>query len=888
MRSDHCHQCTLAAPGVRPCPGEIYSSGPVPHPRVMVIAEAPGYEENKYSRPLIGTSGEEARHHLDINGISQFGVYLTNTCLCRPPDNRTPTADEIRTCTDLHLRPQIKALKPKFIISMGRPATQYFLGDVDMELTHGIPRPVEIDGHHCTLIPAYHPAAGIHSPEVLILFHTDMVIAGQVVKGQISPLPPVDTFEGKESYHVINDSHTFPLSSDCVPLYAEHQGLIPGKLVVAVDTEWAKGAMWCLSLSIAPGTAWVVMADQQASLSALQRLLAHPQTITAIQNALYDLPVLRRVGIEPREVVDTMVMAYLLQNEPQGLKPLAYRHCGMKMRSYGEMVGEATRLKAQEYLETAATLTYPDPELVLEWKKGEPYVRTPQNIIRKITRILKAVEAGEADPWDSWKAIQEGKEVVEEILGPLTEGELCDIDREDAVYYSARDADATIRVYPGLWARIVSLGLEGTLRRDMKAMPMVVDMMANGMKVNLESFANLSVYLQSRMDLIQRKIQALVGHHFPSGVNLNPNSAPQMTDLIFHKLRLQDKGGSHKAKKGGKESTADDILKRYLPLHPVVQDIIDWRGYAKLKSSYADAIPKMVSHDGRIRTTIRMTRVATGRLSSSKPNLMAQPVRSSEGRMVRDCYEAEENCILVSGDYSQVEMRVAASEAKDLKMISIFLNGEDIHAITASEMFGIPLSQVDEKKHRYPAKRVGFGILNLITAEGLHRELVTGGSTIHSLDDCRQMVKAWFEIYFGIAAYMKSNGEYAKRHGYVRDMWGRIRYIPGIKSTNKWSRIEAERQAGNAPIQMGAQGIIKEGMGRLVPIYRELEELDLGPVRPLIQIHDDIVWEMGEDIAPLAKSRVKVELEASAPPHFLVPLEIDFKEGKKWGSLKKG
>ncbi len=881
----NCKSCTLAARGIRPCPGEFYSTTAVPHPRVMVIAEAPGWEENKWGRPLIGVSGEEARHHLDLNGISRQGVWLDNICRCQPEGNRTPTASEIEECTTRHLIPTIHRLKPKFIIAMGRTAIRWVLGPTDVELTHGIPRPAKVAGHDTVVIPTYHPAAGLHSPETMILFHTDMVLAGKVVKGEIPATLPVDQFESEESYHVIGDHSTFPLSPDHLSLYAENQGMVPGKLVVAVDTEWARGKMWCLSLSIAPGTAWVIMADQQASLGLLQQLLGSRDVITVIHNALYDLPVLRGAGIIPRNPVDTMVMAYLLQNEPQGLKPLAFRHCGMEMQSYSEMVGEATREKALDYLNVASSLTYPEPEPILEWKKGEPCVRQPQNIMRKITRILKAVEEKDADPAAAWKAVKEGKEVVEEFLGPLQDGELCDIRRSKAVHYSARDADATIRVYPLLASRITSLELDGTLARDMRAMPMVVDMMANGMPVDLEELEKLGVYLQDRMDLLQRKIQINVGRHLP-GVTINPNSAPQMSRLIYDELRLQDQGGNHRAKKGGKQSTADDILKRYLPLHPVVQDIIDWRGYAKLKSSYVDAIPKLISPDGRIRTTLRMTRVATGRLSSSKPNLMAQPTRSAEGRMVRDCYVAPEGCVLLSGDYSQVEMRVAASEAKDERMLQIFWAGDDIHAITASEMFGIPISRVDEKKHRYPAKRVGFGILNLITAEGLHRELVTGGSTLHSLDDCRLMVKSWFEIYSGIAAYMKSNGEHAKRHGYVRDMWGRIRYIPGIKSTNRWGRIEAERQAGNAPIQMGAQGVIKEGMGRLVPIYRDLSGIGLGELKPLIQIHDDIVWQVGEDLLPLAKDQIKRELEGSAPPGFLVPLEVDFKEGKRWGSLR--
>lgn len=880
--TDKCTSCTLAQRGIRECPGETYSTIPVPHPRVMVVIEAPAFDENKWGRPLIGWAGEEARHHLDINGISRFGVYIDHLVRCMP-DGKTITEEQIHACTERNLKARIQSIKPKYIISMGRGPTRFFLGGVDMELTHGIPRPVKVFGHHTVLIPTYHPAAGIHSPEVLILFHTDLRVAGLTVKGELPAVLPKDEFEGLEDYTVITDEDEFPVTPG--NLVEWQAGLDLPHPTVTVDTEWARGAMWCLSFSVVPGAAFVVMADQPSSLTALQRLVGHPDTITPIHNALYDLPVLRAIGINPSNPVDTMVMAYLLQDEPQGLKPLSFRHCGMKMKAYKDMVREATRRKAMEYLETAATLTYPNPEPVLEWKKGEPHVRTPQNIIRKITRILKAVETKDSDPAAAWKAVKEGKEVVSDILGPLQEGELCDIPYEDAVYYSARDADATIRVYPGLWRRIEALGLEDTLWRDMRAMPMVVDMMSNGMPVNLESFASLAIYLQKRMDQTQRKIQASVGHHLP-GVNINPNSAPQMSQLIYHKLKLQDMGGRHKAKKGGKESTADDILKRYLPLHPVIQDIIDWRGYAKLKSSYADAIPKMVSSDGRIRTTLRMTRVATGRLSSSKPNLMAQPTRSSEGRMVRDCYEAEEGNILLSGDYSQVEMRLAAGEARDEKMMEIFLSGQDIHAITASEMFGIPVSQVDEKKHRYPAKRVGFGILNLITAEGLHRELVTGGSTSHSLSDCREMVKSWFEIYSGIAAYMKSNGEYAKRYGYVRDCWGRIRYIPGIKSTNRWGRIEAERQAGNTPIQMGAQGVIKEGMGRLVPIYRELESLGIGVMRPLIQIHDDIVWEIGEDLLPLAKVEIRRELEGSGPPGFPLPFEIDFKGGKKWGSMK--
>lgn len=867
--------CTLCSELVRTrrriCWGEEFITTPTGRdPEVMAIAEAPGEEEDRSGRPIVGTSGQEGRHHLMLNGIANRGVWLDNVIKCRPLDNRNPTAEEIRNCTEAHLTAEILSRKPKWIITMGRVSTQWLLGDdINMELAHGVPRTIYFHGFKVVVIPSYHPAAGLHDPNQMLLFHTDMQVAGDVIRGLIHPHPPTDEWEGKEDYRLAEDAEDL------------ERYIGPNPSLVAVDTEWARGRMWCSSVSVAPGSARVIMADQQPCLSLLNEALSYGQCIAAIHNALYDLPVLASVGIHPPRVVDTMVAAYLLQSEPQGLKPLAYRHCGMEMSSYEEMVADATHRLALEYLEAVMEREWPDPPPVLEWAKGEPKVRQPQNVARKVAAALKKGD----DLYGRWKRMGD-TEQVEAVMGMMQQGELCDVPVEDAVHYSARDADATIRVYPILWERILSLGLEGTLSRDMRAMPMVVDMMAAGMPVNLAAFSKLSAYLQKRMDLLQRKMQYTVGKHL-DGKAINPASSQQMATLIYDRLKLHEVGGRYRSKKGAaNHSTADDILKRYIGLHPVVEDIIDWRGYQKLKTSYADAIPKMVSPDGRIRTTIRMTRVATGRLSSSNPNLMAQPVRSEEGRMVRDCYEAPSGHVLVSGDYSQVEMRVAADGAKDERMMSIFWSGEDIHSVTASDMFGVPRGQLDEMKHRYPAKRVGFGILNLITAEGLQRELAVGGAGGWTLDDCKGMIRSWFAIYPGVAAYMKANGEQAKRYGYVRDMWGRIRYIPGIRSTNRWIRMEAERQAGNAPIQMGAQGIIKEAMGRLVPLYREVQE-EMGYCKPLIQIHDDIVWEMEEWMPTIIIPQIRGVMIGVTPRDFIVPLGVDFKSGTKWGSMDK-
>jgi len=668
----------------------------------------------------------------------------------------------------------------------------------------------------------------------------------------------------------------------------EDRGIMGGESkIIAIDTEWAKGKPWCLSLSDTPGSSLVVMAGDEYPLKMVKGICARSDVLTLLHNALYDLPVLAQMGIHPYKIADSMIMAYLLQTEPQGLKQLAYRHLGMEMNSYPEMVGPATRKKVIEYLQVASCLEWPKPPLVLEYRKGVPHVRQPQPIGKRINRILSDVQkSDDTDPYARWRQLGDTDE-VERVLGVLHEADLSDIPYESAVRYAARDADATLRIYNVLWPRIVEMGLEDTFWRDMRAVPMVVDMMANGMPVDVREFEKLSGYFQQRMDLIQRKIQILVGKHLDDQV-VNPASHDQMGELIYDKLMLHEKGGRHKSRKGAvKKSTANEILKRYVHLNPVIQDIIDWREYAKLKGTYSDAIPKLASLDGRIRTTLRITRTATGRLSSSKPNLMAQPTRSEEGRKVRDCYVCQPGRVFVSVDYSQVEMRVAANDSKDERMLNIFWRGEDIHAKTASAMFGLPEDSLDEMRHRYPAKRVGFGILYLITAEGLQRELaVATGDPQWTVDKCKHMIEAWFDIYPGVAAYMKSVGEYAKRYGYVRDMWGRIRFIPGIRSTNSWVRMEAERQAGNAPIQMGAQGVIKEAMGRLVPVYREINK-EIGYCQPLIQIHDDIVWEMEEWMVPIVQPRIKQVMEGVAPADFIIPLKVDAKVGSKWGSLEK-
>lgn len=874
---DHsCIQClNLAHSRRKICWGTKFNNTGIwnSEPEGMVCAESPGIEEDKFGEPLIGKSGKEGRHHLMINGIASRGVILDNICKCRASENgkdRPPTLQEIKSCTTKWLIPEIIRIKPRWIISMGRISTQFFLGNVDISDVHGIPRTIDFHGLSIIIIPTYHPAAGLHDPDKMLLFNMDMHVAGEVIRGKIAPHPPIDAFAGTEDYREIRDEDI-----ENEPYLTE----LESADTVAIDTEFARNAPWCLSFSIKPGTSRVVMADQAKVIGLLNEKLSSPETLTICHNLIYDWPVLLKMGINIGKPACTMVMAYLLQTEPQGLKALAYRHCGMLMTDYSEMVGGATEQFAEEYVNIVAALDWPDPESKLEWKDGVPKVRKPQNIKKKALRILKKGK----DFASSWKAIKDGTEEIEQAIGKLQEGELCDIPFQEALFYSGRDADSTVRIFPILWERICALGLEDTFWRDMRIMPMLIDMMRYGIAIDKSAFSALKGYFQVQVENIQDQIQKQVGHFFGSK-QINPGSYPQMGKLLYDDLKLHEQGGRHKAKTRSKtdKPTSDDVLKRYLDLHPVVDNILEWRKYKNLCDKFLTPLPLMADTENRIHATFQLTRTSTGRLSCKSPNLMQMPTRTEEGKMVRDCFIASDGFVFLSGDFAGIEMRCAGGCAKDERMLKLVLEGKDIHKHTASDMFGIPVDEVDEMKHRYPAKRVGFGILNLISATGLQRELTISG--VHfTVEECERMIKAWFNIYKGIAAYIKESGQMAKRYGYVRDMWGRVRYIPGIKSVNSWIRMEAERAAGNFPIQSGAQGIVKEAMGRLTPFYRSYGDA----LRPIIQIHDDLVWEVREDILDEVIPQIKSIMEGAAPAWFPMPLEVDFKAGRLWGSLKK-
>jgi len=869
-----CRACALR----EGCKAPVPPSGS-PDAPILLIGESPGKSEDRYGVPFVGPSGKELDNYLKLAGLSRHACRVANVVNCRPPDDRDPLPGEIRTCQPWLVQ-EVEQSKAVIIGAVGSIAAHALLGpDFNLDMGHGIP--ISTTFNHlglscvqCTVVPMYHPAYGLHSTATMGRIREDFMALGRTMRGEIQPGGVVDQYP-KPSYSEIHGDEVKRLAVGAPIEYTTDDGIGTVGIVMFVDTESRyNGSPLCVSFTSMQGHGYVVMADDVEGMGYLKDALERPDMLVVLHNAKYDLEVLSKMGIEPTDVADTMVAAYLLQKEPQGLKALGYRKCGMVMGNYHDMVSPYTTERAMGYLIQAMAFEWPDPEPEMVWDRGVPRVKNPQNIGTKIRRIISDVgKDPSTDPYDRWLNFDlASRQMVESVLGPLHPCDLTDIPRDEFVTYSARDADATCRIWPILWAEIERLGLEPTFWPDMGMTRMVLDMERVGMGIDVDKFAGLSAYYDMKMRGLSEKVSKV------AGIPVNPGSTLQVGEMLYKLLKLPCVARTPK----GAPSTDEETLKKLVSHHPVVKDIMEWRGYGKNKGTYADAIP-LLARDGRVHADLKTTRVYTGRLSSANPNLMAIPVRSEEGIKIRQCFMARDGCSLVSGDYSQIEMRLAAHVSQDPEMLKIFRQGLDIHSQTASKIFGIPVDRLDPVKHRSPAKTVGFGVLYGISAEGLLDQLIVAGCEGWNLKSCDGLIKEWFRVFKRIKDYFDGKIAEARRNGYVTDLFGRVYHIPEMKSALPHIREAGERQACNYPIQGGAQGVMKRGMVKMIPIYRGFRESC--SCDPLLQIHDDLLWEVSDELVPVFIPLFKDAMETAV--ELSIPLEIEAKTGKSWGNMEK-
>jgi DNA polymerase-1 len=404
-------------------------------------------------------------------------------------------------------------------------------------------------------------------------------------------------------------------------------------------------------------------------------------------------------------------------------------------------------------------------------------------------------------------------------------------------------------------------------RTELPLAPILAGMEERGIMIDADFLARLARDVDARLADLTRAIYAATGEEF------NIASPKQLSHILFEKMAIATRG-LRKTAKGGVVSTRESELEKLRAAHPVVADILAYRELAKLKSTYIDVLPGLADpRTGRIHTTFNPVGTATGRLSSSAPNLQNIPILSEVGREVRKAFVAAEGFVLASFDYSQVELRVAAHMAGDAKMIAAFRAGDDIHRITASEIYHVAPDQVTPDLRR-AAKTLNFGVLYGMGAGALAE------SAGMSRAEAQKFIEEYFREFSGIRDYVERTKQFVREHGYVESLFGRRRSIPEINSSNLRVRAEAERMAVNMPIQATATGdIIKMAM---IASDAWIRRENLGDnARMLLQVHDELVFEIKKDVVRAIAPRIREIMEGVAT--LAVPLVVDVKVGPNWG-----
>ena len=452
----------------------------------------------------------------------------------------------------------------------------------------------------------------------------------------------------------------------------------------------------------------------------------------------------------------------------------------------------------------------------------------------------------------------------EELCGSKGKNQLPirSVNHQQLCNYAAEDADVTLKLKNKLEPLIKENNLEYLFYEvEMPLVYVLVDMEWEGVRIDIEALHSLSVDFTKQLATIENKVYELIGEQ------INLNSPKQVGELIFERLKLDEKA---KKTKTGQYSTSEEVLESLRDKHEVVYLILNYRGIKKLLSTYVDALPALInSKSGKIHTSFNQAITATGRLSSSNPNLQNIPVRDELGREIRKAFVADKDCKLISADYSQIELRLLAHFSKDPNMLSDFNEERDIHASTAAKIFKVDLADVTSDMRR-KAKTANFGIIYGISAFGLAERLTISRS------EAKTLIDGYFETYPTIKSFIENSIETARKNGYVETMFNRKRYLPDINSRNATVRNFAERNAVNAPIQGSAADIIKIAM---IKLHNRLLKENLQS-KMTLQIHDELI--LNVPTFELERVKIIIEEEMQNAVKISVPLTVEVGIGDNW------
>ncbi len=454
---------------------------------------------------------------------------------------------------------------------------------------------------------------------------------------------------------------------------------------------------------------------------------------------------------------------------------------------------------------------------------------------------------------------------ITELIGKKgkNQGTMRDVDVETVKEYAAEDADITLQLHDVFEPMLKEVNASKLISEIENPLVYVLaDMEIEGVRIDMEQLQKYSKELEIEVIRLEKSV------YEKAGVKFNLASPKQLGEVLFDKLKLDEKA---KKTKTGQYQTGEDVLMALAPKSDIVQDILDFRQLQKLKSTYVDALPQLVNpKTGRVHTSYNQAVAATGRLSSNNPNLQNIPIKTARGREVRKAFiPRDENHILLSADYSQIELRIIAEISEDPNMMEAFVKGLDIHTATAAKVYGIDLSEVTSAQRRN-AKAVNFGIIYGQSAFGLSQTLGIPRK------EAAEIIENYFEQYAGIKKYMADTMNFARENGYVETLMGRRRYLRDINSANQMVRGFAERNAINAPIQGSAADMIKIAM---LQIHKDIKDQKLQS-KMTMQVHDELVFDVliaeKEQMKQIIKTRMQNAIKTK------VPLLVEVGEGFNW------
>lgn len=454
---------------------------------------------------------------------------------------------------------------------------------------------------------------------------------------------------------------------------------------------------------------------------------------------------------------------------------------------------------------------------------------------------------------------------IESLIGKKgkAQGSMRDVSPEILKEYACEDADITLQLRQVFEPQLKESNcLDLFTAIEMPLVPVLASMEAEGVKLDIENLKEYSGVLKDEIKEIEEQI------YLQAGTKFNIASPKQLGDILFDKMKIASKPRQTKTKQ---HSTAEDVLSKLVHKHPIVQLILDYRSLTKLKSTYVDSLPELVNlRTGRVHTSYNQAVTSTGRLSSNNPNLQNIPIRTERGREIRKAFvPRNDDYVMLSADYSQIELRIIASLSGDQNMIDDFNAGRDIHAATAARVYNVALEDVTPDMRRH-AKTVNFGIIYGISAFGLSERLNIPRS------EAGDIINQYFAKYTGIRKYMDEQIIFAREHGYVETMMKRRRYLRDINSNNNNIRGFAERNAINAPIQGSAADMIKLAM---INVFREIEKQSLRS-KMILQVHDELVFDVHKNETGEVKKIIEEQMKTAIL--LKVPVEIDMNTGSNW------